>query len=354
MDMPLQLQRLLRHTLFLLAAAGALLIQAATIDEQHEPLPITRPGCPDKCGDISIPFPFGLKRGCFLEGFEITCNHSFQPPRAFLQFSGAGASAKTTNVFSYSATNTGNFSMVNQHKTDVLPVELIDISVAKNEARAYGAVASICSKNATDGFVRMTFTTLAHGIDGPKGPFLFSVARNVLIGVGLEVQPVAFKYNTGLGAQGKKYLVDCRSSLNENLQLASNGSCSGRGCCQASLPEAMPLTGVSVVMYPNNNNSLWVTNPCSFAMVVEDSWYNFSTADLYGNTSDKFPKGVPYVIDFAIRNARCPPKDQEPSLGYACLSGNSSCEDVTNGYVCKCLEHYEGNPYIPNGCQGNV
>ncbi|KAG2640445.1 hypothetical protein PVAP13_2KG098000 [Panicum virgatum] len=130
----------------------------------------------------------------------------------------------------------------------------------------------------------------------------------------------------------------------ENLQLASssNGSCSGAGCCRASLPETMPLTGVSVEMMPPKttlNNSLWVTNPCSFAMVVEDSWYNFSTADLYGNTSNK--------------NAKCPAKGQQPPPDYACVSGNSSCADVTNGYVCKCLEHYEGNPYIPNGCQGN-
>ncbi|KAG2632178.1 hypothetical protein PVAP13_2NG066900 [Panicum virgatum] len=137
-----------------------------------------------------------------------------------------------------------------------------------------------------------------------------------------------------------------------NLELASNGSCSGRGCCQASLPETMPLTGVSVAMPTKTlNNSLWVTNPCSFAMVVEDSWYKFSTADLYGNTSNRFPRGVPYVIDFAIRNARCPAKVEQPPLGYACVSGNSTCADVTNGYVCKCLEHYEGNPYITNGCR---
>nr|CAB3455897.1 unnamed protein product [Digitaria exilis] len=100
------------------------------------------------------------------------------------------------------------------------------------------------------------------------------------------------------------------------------------------------------------NNSLWINNPCSFAMVVEDSWYTFTTTDLYGNTSNKFPRGVPYVIVFAIRNAKCPVRGQQAPLDYACVRGNSTCADVTNGYVCKCLEHYEGNPYILNGCQG--
>ncbi|KAF8732071.1 hypothetical protein HU200_016027 [Digitaria exilis] len=230
------------------------------------------------------------------------------------------------------------------------PLELIEISVGKNEARAYGAVASACNMNATDGILRMTFTTLAYLTDEPNGPFLVSLARNVLVGVGLDVQPQTYRFNTAPDAKGEDYLVTCRSEIMDNLQLACNGSCSGRGCCQASLPETMPLNGVSVVMAPRSN-SLWVDNPCSFAMVVEDSWYNFSTTDLYGNTSNKFPRGVPYVIDFAIRNAKCPAKGQQPPLGHACISGNSSCADVTNGYICKCLEHYEGNPYIINGCQ---
>nr|CAB3455896.1 unnamed protein product [Digitaria exilis] len=350
--------QLLLHILVLLASGGALLMmqQAAAIDDEHHELqlPITRPGCPDKCGDISIPFPFGMKPGCFLEGFQVTCNHSFQPPRAFLAYN---RSAQTTVAVPYS-TPSGKQSIIdyNHSSSDgALPIELIDISIAESAARAYAPVASVCSTNATSGFVRYAFTTLAFEMDGPKGPFLMSLVRNVLVGVGLVVHPLVSRFDHASEAPEEDYyLVSCRSQLMENLQLASNGSCSGRGCCQASLPEAPPFNGIFITMGPKANNSLWATNPCSFAMVVEDSWYNFSTTDLYGNTSNKFPRGVPYVIDFAIRNVKCPVKGQEPHSDYACVSGNSTCsDDVTNGYVCKCLEHYEGNPYIPNGCQGN-
>jgi hypothetical protein len=353
------------HTLVVLLAAAALLIhlQAAIAQVQDE-LPTTLPGCQSKCGNISIPFPFGMKPGCFRDGFQVTCDHSFQPPRAFLAYKRSGQQTTSLSV----SKSSGNASIVGRNASDFLPVELIDVSISRSEARVYGAVAAACNtNNATQFLVRVTLASFELETEGPrkrKGPFLVSLTRNVLVGVGVQVQPGVYKLNAwGSTKSDSEYLASCRSTLvgKKQLELATNGSCSGQGCCQASLPEAaLPLTGVSVVVPTKHTNledgdsaSSWMSSPCSLAMVVEKSWYNFSTADLYGNTIDKFPRGVPYVIDFAIRNAKCPADGQQPPLGYACVSGNSTCVDVTNGYVCKCLEHYEGNPYIPNGCQGN-
>lgn len=32
-----------------------------------------KPGCQESCGGVGIPYPFGIGRGCFRQGFEINC-----------------------------------------------------------------------------------------------------------------------------------------------------------------------------------------------------------------------------------------------------------------------------------------
>ncbi|VAH98199.1 unnamed protein product [Triticum turgidum subsp. durum] len=34
------------------------------------------PGCSDKCGNVNIPYPFGTRKGCFREPFNVTCNET--------------------------------------------------------------------------------------------------------------------------------------------------------------------------------------------------------------------------------------------------------------------------------------
>ncbi|CAL4983757.1 unnamed protein product [Urochloa decumbens] len=40
--------------------------------------------CTTRCGDVSVPYPFGIGSGCHLAGFNLTCNTSYVPPRLFL------------------------------------------------------------------------------------------------------------------------------------------------------------------------------------------------------------------------------------------------------------------------------
>ncbi|CAB4263026.1 unnamed protein product [Prunus armeniaca] len=45
-------------------------------------LPQALPGYQEKCGNLTIPYPFGIGKGCYMAGeyFNLTCNTSTVPP----------------------------------------------------------------------------------------------------------------------------------------------------------------------------------------------------------------------------------------------------------------------------------
>uniref|UniRef100_A0A8R7UZW1 Wall-associated receptor kinase 2 n=1 Tax=Triticum urartu TaxID=4572 RepID=A0A8R7UZW1_TRIUA len=188
-------------------------------------------------------------------------------------------------------------------------------------------------------------------------PFAVSATRNVLIGVGLEAE-----------AELNWFLAnDPRASFTCSVQggmltwrHARDGSCTGWGCCEHPLPilDDEPSSAYkffTLLSNPTDDIWLWKTYPCTYGMLVEKSWYNFSTTDMYDNKTllQRFPRGVSLALDFAAGNTWCPAEGQPLPPDYACVSGNSSCANATYtpGYICKCWDHYAGNPYIANGCQ---
>ncbi|KAF7087582.1 hypothetical protein CFC21_090758 [Triticum aestivum] len=313
-----------------------LVILAAAADGQ-------RPGCPDKCGDIDIAFPFGIGPDCFRGGFEVLCNHSYNPPRAFL-----AESTIKSKVYHYGTV------LSEGPQNSSWPLELQSISVATGEARVYAPILYHCSTNRTnDPNQTGGFMSTEHVLTLYDTPFTVSLTRNVLIGIGLDVQAFLSYAPGGYTSHGS---LDCdaKDSLDSRARLgARNGTCNGRGCCQATLVADDGGKHFNLEVRAHHSSSTLKTNPCGYGMLVEQSGYNFSTMDMLGNKTllKSFPRGVALSLDFAIQSNRgCPPPPDS-----ACVSGNSSCAigpfTYTPGYFCKCWDHYNGNPYVPNGCQ---
>ncbi|KAL6847114.1 hypothetical protein ACP4OV_022967 [Aristida adscensionis] len=274
-------------------------------------LAVSLPGCPDKCGNVSIPYPFGIGARCAAASlnpnFTVTCNTTFQPPRPMI----GGTST---------------------------PREVIDISLERGEMRVYGPVSYMCFTSNT---------TISDSYTGAKiTPFIPSATRNRFMVIGCS------SLGFVLGSNPDDYMAGCFSYCQRINSTYDGEPCTGMGCCETTISPNLTNSGVGLY----NQSSVWTFNPCFYAMLVEVGWYRFRRRDLLGHLGfikERAPRGVPVVSDWAIRNGSCPKDGVKASKDYACVSSNSYCVGASNGpgYICKCSEGYEGNPYLSEGCQ---
>ncbi|XP_078150062.1 wall-associated receptor kinase 2-like [Carex rostrata] len=295
----LQLQCLLYLTLISLLSAADF-VTSTTIN-------MSLPGCPDKCGNMTVPYPFGFLPGCYRDGFDITCNESTTPPKPFL--------------------NNSN-------------IDLLDINITTAEARILQFMGYDCYNKTS----RWNFDPYL--VIQATNTFLFSNRRNKFTVIGCYT--LAYIVNP----KGNTYQSGC-SSFCENLQSTTGdgGTCNGRGCCQTPIPEGL---NYYEVQWGFNGSNTWSFNPCQYAALVQEDWYNFTVNDLVGNEFyERNNKKLPMVLDWAIRDNGTCIRNVEYSSNPACLSEHSRCDNTTNGegYICKCLPGYEGNPYLREGCR---
>ncbi|KAF7846742.1 hypothetical protein BT93_L3814 [Corymbia citriodora subsp. variegata] len=169
-----------------------------------------------------------------------------------------------------------------------------------------------------------------------------SPTKNKFIAVG------CYTYAVFRGRYRSQYATGCLSVCESMLDVI-NGSCSGIGCCETSIPRDANQYSISVTSY-RNHVGIWEFNPCGYAFVAEDGFFNFSTGDL----SNPPFGAVPIVVDWSIPNKKCDDAKKNTTT-YMCQE-NSNCTDAENGngYQCNCLEGFQGNPYLQNGCQGSI
>ena len=214
-------------------------------------------GCEDSCGNVNIPYPFGTREGCYMkEDFLITCNHSYTPPMAFLGDS-------------------------NINVTDIW---------FPGESRVYAYVAYEC-------YNRNGERTSNNDPKFRWGSFHISNTRNKFTAIGCDTSAMIE------GSLGTAYTTGC-ILLCASIDDVANGSCSGNGCCQTDIPKGVKDSIITVDSYSNNHSHVWGFSPCSYAFVVEEGTYNFTSQDLR-NFSRNFRNGSEKalrILNWAIGN----------------------------------------------------
>ncbi|MCI11373.1 wall-associated receptor kinase 2-like [Trifolium medium] len=155
--------------------------------------------------------------------------------------------------------------------------------------------------------------------------------------------------------KGKNYTTGCVSLCYRLDDIITNGSCTGTGCCEISIPQSHDL--LSDIAYisldaVSNHTGVVDFNPCGYTFVVEDGGYEFVSTDIVKMEKKEFP----VVLDWSVGNRTCQEAQKEVS-SYACKADNSECynpSDHRHGYLCNCSVGFRGNPYLLHGCQGIV
>ncbi|XP_021727475.1 wall-associated receptor kinase 2-like [Chenopodium quinoa] len=290
-------------------------------------IPIAKPGCPTKCGKVTIPYPFGigLEKGCSLsEPYNIYCNTSTDPPKPYL------------------------LSNDSQH-------EIIEISQT-GQMRIRNKLVTKCYQprqkieDGSTNFVEIGLINL---------PVVISDTANKFIAIGCD-DDLAIMLAASTPIQG--HVSGCGATCDtlEIMLKQNDTSCLGRGCCQSVIPDKglkqVTIIAESLIDVGNTTNNN--VSYCSAAFIAEVNEFTFNVADLFGSNAEFINRtidNVPVVLDWYVGdNKTCQQAQQNRSgSGYACME-NTNCTDVNGGtdfgYRCNCRRGYEGNPYLSPGC----
>nr|XP_023895757.1 wall-associated receptor kinase-like 8 [Quercus suber] len=262
--------------------------------------PMAKPNCPDRCGNVSIPYPFGIGSNCFMnKTYEIVCNES-----------GVAAAAIAFLVFP-------------SIRVEVLEIRITD-PYNNNDDSFYGPgfirvkmpiISSNCINKSSAGSVARV------NISGT--PFFFSSYRNKFVSVGCDNLATM----TGLNPM---MVVGCKTNCSNKKLI---GKCSGFDCCQTSVPDGIQLLNVTFSH----------TSSCQRAFLAETQWLEKTdpSASNHFLNSDYVPVMLEWIVKFTDY-------DFEELYYRRHIDWYNTTYGVLYPY---CSYGFQGNPYLNMGCQ---
>uniref|UniRef100_A0A6N2JWX6 Protein kinase domain-containing protein n=1 Tax=Salix viminalis TaxID=40686 RepID=A0A6N2JWX6_SALVM len=281
----MQVVKLVSHVSFL---PLTLMFQPATA---QSPPGLAKPNCPDRCGNISIPYPFGIGKDCYMEeSFDVECDETSTPPRAFLR----RIDMELENI-----TLTGGALV----KGPVIPVE----SLGRHEV-------------------------LSFNLEGT--PFI--LRYNYFIAVGCNTRAGLWTKN------GTTEHTVCDSICSNGSSITNiileNGDCSGKDCCQdMSWPSSLQVLNSSLESIEGKQGS----DGQNLVFLADWQWFdsNIKSAQDINNLPNTT---VPVSLVWLLNNNSWPYNEDTMDCRMFYTINSTSLST----FNCSCSEGYEGNPYI--------
>ncbi|KMT14779.1 hypothetical protein BVRB_4g075440 [Beta vulgaris subsp. vulgaris] len=284
-------------------------ISSPSSDVRGSQFDIALPHCSDKCGNITVPYPFGTGDGCHYgnssEGihYNLTCDHTTDPPS--IKF---GPDA-----------------------VDVVSVNL-DGELLANHYASYSC------------FEEHNETSFVMSI--ALGRLTIAPTRNSLVAIGCDT----FAWFSGTGiTNGTLFNSGCMTVCNYAQKDLLRDKCSGIGCCLGFIPEGVNNISIEAKSFDDHLN-VSDFNPCSVAFMVANDAMPHSFGDLLTQDANFFRNlKLPVIHHWSIGTEDC---ETAKSSGEYICKANSECIELPfqRGYRCKCNLGFQGNPYL-HDCQ---
>ncbi|KAG5226256.1 wall-associated receptor kinase [Salix suchowensis] len=280
-----------------------------------------KPGCKEKCGNVSVPYPFGiLEPSCAMNDyFFLSCTSNDE-----------GHPKLSAGYIKTESISSGSESISNIELEGTVTVRIYPAYSCTNKTWIQ-----------TESFPQ--------SIRLESGPFMLSDTRNIFIGSGCDTS--AWVTNSEF-----TYRVGCLSICTEYMEMSDENPCLGSGCCQTSIPKGLKSLNLQVSSAQVTNVSDF--NLCGFAFLADKRSLKISDWPLsrtpkygkYGYATDA-TDATDVVIEWVVENKTCEQAKANTSA-YAC-GANADCTypEIDQGYRCSCNKGFEGNPYLKDGCQ---
>lgn len=320
---------------------------------------MVKSGCQDTCGNITIPYPFGIGSSCYLDPrFEITCDVSRNPHYPLLlndivvSYISLDYVLINHSISRFCYTNNTDKSL--SMNSSVFP---FSFSHTQNKFVAIGSgvfafITQSPSKNYSTGCASLEGETLRYcspksGCSGPGSGKNFPLSSTEYSGIAQDSLP-AKGYP---GNPNNPYADNLPYRRGPYTEIISESSsiCYGIYCCETAFPKDLTSFNMQLNTMQTTGFKSETEDICGYAFIAQT---NFPVSYTISSSRKIVPVSevVPAVLEWTVGNISC--HEAKGREDYAC-GYNSSCVDSTqgSGYKCKCLIGYRGNPYLPTGCE---